>query len=147
MSIICVYDLAKDKSKLLVEQKNKCGIYMFTNKINGKQYVGSTINFYNRFHKNYYSVAYLKRHKNSFSFASALVKYNITNFWLTVIEYLPKNSSIIYIRETYWISIMNSQYNINKIGGSLLGYRHTPEALKKMSETHKGNKNSQFGIR
>jgi group I intron endonuclease len=120
---------------------------MFTNKLNGKQYVGSTINFYNRFHKNYYSKAYLLRTNNSFAFASALLKYNITNFWLTILEYLPIKDSNFYLRETYWISIMNSQYNINKFGGSNLGYKHSIEALKKMSESHKGSKNSQFGIR
>lgn len=145
--IICVYDLAIDKKKFLIEQRNKCGIYMFTNKINGKQYIGSTINFYNRFHKNYYSKAYLNRRKDSFAFSFALLKYDITNFWLTIIEYLPINPSILYARETYWILLMNSQYNINKIGGSPLGYKHSSEALKKMSESNKGVKNPQFGIR
>lgn len=63
ISIVKVYDLATDKTLLVKEQSGKSGIYMFTNKINGKQYVGSAVNFGSRFSRNYYSNTYLCRKK------------------------------------------------------------------------------------
>jgi hypothetical protein len=37
-----------DKAKILKENKNKAGVYIFTNLINGKRYVGSSDNLRNR---------------------------------------------------------------------------------------------------
>jgi len=37
------------KAKILSENKNKSGIYMWTNSINGKRYIGSSDNLNRRF--------------------------------------------------------------------------------------------------
>ena len=38
-----------DKAQILNDNKNKSGIYLWKNNINGKQYIGSSINLTNRF--------------------------------------------------------------------------------------------------
>jgi hypothetical protein len=62
--IVCVYENAE---KFLIEQKNQCGIYMFTDEVDGPSSIFTT-----DFKK---IIAYLTRHKNSFAFSSALLKY------------------------------------------------------------------------
>ena len=43
------YSNAEDeKDKIISENKNKSGIYKWTNLINGKQYIGSEVDLYNR---------------------------------------------------------------------------------------------------
>jgi len=57
---IKIYSNAEDnKGKILKENKNKSGIYMWTNTINGKQYIGSSIELSNRL-SCYYSRRLLK---------------------------------------------------------------------------------------
>jgi hypothetical protein len=42
---IKIYSNAEaDKAQILTDNKNKSGIYMFTNFINGKRYIGSSEN-------------------------------------------------------------------------------------------------------
>jgi excinuclease UvrABC nuclease subunit len=48
------------KAKILSDNKNKSGIYMFKNKINGKRYIGSSDNLKRRF-TYYFNVNYLLR--------------------------------------------------------------------------------------
>jgi excinuclease UvrABC nuclease subunit len=47
------------KAQILSENKNKSGVYMWTNFINGKKYIGSAINLSNRL-SFYYSVSALE---------------------------------------------------------------------------------------
>jgi group I intron endonuclease len=51
------------KPEILKENKNKSGIYCFTNLTNGKKYVGSSINLRTRFLE-YFNINYLERNKN-----------------------------------------------------------------------------------
>ena len=50
-------DICKDQ--ILSDNTNKSGIYKWTNKINGKQYIGSSINLSKRF-QFYYSNSSIK---------------------------------------------------------------------------------------
>jgi hypothetical protein len=49
----------QDKILILKENKGKCGVYLWTNLINGKSYVGSSISLYRRF-KSYFNIFYLE---------------------------------------------------------------------------------------
>lgn len=44
----CFLDGDKDKITLLDTTKNKSGIYMWTNKLNGKNFIGSSVNIWRR---------------------------------------------------------------------------------------------------
>jgi hypothetical protein len=46
--LLPIYNADTDKQKILKENKDKSGIYMFKNLINGKKYVGSSENLKRR---------------------------------------------------------------------------------------------------
>ena len=81
------------KEKILSENKNKSGIYMWTNNINNKRYIGSSENLRIRFIQ-YFNINSLIR-DNCMQICRALKKkHGYENFSLTIIEYLwqpPKN--------------------------------------------------------
>ena len=62
----------------------------------------------------------------------------ILNF-LEIIEYCEKSDLIK--KEQYYIDLLKPEYNILKIAGSSLGFKHTEESLAKMI----GEKNPMFG--
>lgn len=103
MPIVKVYDLASDKSLLVKKQTNRSGIYLFTNKISCRQYVGSAINLGARFSKNYFSESYLSRNVSSSLICSALLAKSHSQFYVTIIEYVTPRP-LLYLRETYYIA-------------------------------------------
>jgi hypothetical protein len=87
------------KEKILFDNKNKAGIYMFKNNINEKKYVGSSENLRIRFLQ-YFNINYLIR-DNSMQICRALKKYGYSNFSLTIIEYCEPEKCIE--RERFYI--------------------------------------------
>lgn len=91
------------------------GIYKFTNKKNGKIYIGQTGNISRRFYEHL-------RGKNQ-QIDQAIKKYGIQNFDFTVIEECPIEN--LNIRESYWIDHYNSTipngYNIKDSTGAVRG--------------------------
>lgn len=65
----------------------------------------------------------------------ALLKYGYAGFRLEILEYCP--SSIVLDREQFYIDKLNPEYNILKIAGSNLGYKHSEASLKLMSDASK----------
>ena len=121
------YDNADiQKLQAIKENRGKSGVYRWTNKVNGKSYVGSSINLVKRF-TNYYSFNYISKSKMSIS--KALIKYGYSNFTLEILEYCDPSNAIS--REQYYIDFLKPEYNILKIAGSSLGYTHTEETLAK----------------
>lgn len=111
-------------------------IYVFTNKINNKKYVGQSINPKERYKQ------HIKDSKNdNLLFHNAINKYGIDNFDFEIIE---KDVSIeeIGCREMFWIKELNSKkpngYNLTDGGEGTIGYSHTEEAKIKMSCMKKG---------
>ena len=93
---------------------------------NWKSYIGSSINLTTRFYK-YYNIKYLMKDKNVIN--SALLKYGYANFYLEILEYCE--ASKCTEREQYYMDLFKPEYNILKTAGSLLGYKHTEDAIKK----------------
>ena len=73
------------KEEILSENKNKSGIYMWTNNINKKCYIGSSNNLNKRF-REYFNINHLLKNK-SMSICCALVKHEYSNFSLEILEY------------------------------------------------------------
>jgi GIY-YIG catalytic domain len=67
------------KSIFIKDNKNKSGIYKFTNKLNGNFYIGSSLNLSKRF-TNYFSLSYLSKIKNHLTISRALIKYSYYKF-------------------------------------------------------------------
>lgn len=61
-----------------------------------------------------------------------MVKYGHSNFKLVILEYCEADRLIILEREQHYINLLKPEYNILKIAGSPLGYKHTEESLAKM---------------
>lgn len=95
-----VVDADKDKLEILKYVNSKSGIYMWTNKLNGNKYVGSSIDLRRRLLE-YYNVKRLLNEK-SMNINVALLKYGYHNFSLTILElcgflFIKKNIILKFI--------------------------------------------------
>jgi len=110
------------------ENRNRGGIYRWTNLINGKAYIGSAVDFPARFSK-YLNINALK--KNKMLISLAILKYGLENFSLEILEYCSKEN--LLEREQYYLDTYSPEYNILKIAGSSQGYIHNENSLMKIS--------------
>lgn len=126
------------------ENNNKSGIYLWTNLVSGKSYIGSSINLSRRLN-NYFSKGYLIRvsKKNKSKIYKALLKYDYVNFRLDILEYCSKKHVIE--REQYYLDKLNPEYNICKVAGSSLGCTYSEDARTKLSVANKGLNNPMYG--
>jgi len=106
----------------LKDNKDKCGIYKWTNKINGKTYIGSSVNLSSRI-SNYLSRNYLSKTVSIYNskIYNALLAHNNSNFRLEILEYCDR--SIIIEKEQYYIDKSKPEYNILTTAGSSLGFK------------------------
>lgn len=118
-----------EKATILKENKGKSGIYLWTNKINGKRYIGSAVDLSNRL-RNYFNTSYLEDRTDIMIIYKALLAHGFENFTLEILEYCEP--SVLIEREQYYIDKLNPEYNILKIAGSRLGAKHTLEAIAKI---------------
>ena len=115
------------RSQLLKDNIGKAGIYMWTNLKNGNTYIGSSVNLSSRLLK-YLNENALR--KNKMRISLAILKHNLENFSLDILEYCsPKD---VIKREQYYLDIYKPIYNTLKIAGSSSGYVHNETSLAKM---------------
>ena len=127
---VVLYDNAdENKLNILADNRDKIGVYRWTNKKNSNAYIGSSTNISVRMYT-YYSLLSLA--KSNRPIDRALLKHGFSNFTLEILEYCDKNN--VLDREQYYMDILKPQYNIVEIAGSTLGYKHTPESLAKMRD-------------
>jgi group I intron endonuclease len=84
-----------------------------------------------------------KLSQGSSAIYSALLKHGYSNFSLDILEYCEP--SLLISREQYYIDLLKPQYNILKIAGSRLGYKHSEVTKAKMSISHTGKNNHFYG--
>ena len=119
-------------------------VYMFKNKINGKVYIGKTINWKGR----------ERGHKNSaknpkYYFGRALRKYGWDNFERDcLIDDVPEED--LDDLETEYIKFYNSKnpafgYNETEGGEGMSGYEFTTEQRQAMSRSHTKNHTVEGG--
>lgn len=152
----------KDKVSDDAVERKYC-VYIHTNKINGKKYVGQTcVGAENRWGKNGHN--YLQKRNGRYSqpiFAHAILKYGWDNFEHKVVKnHLTKEDADALERSLIEsLSTTDSKYGYNsrdggsngslseetkkKISESLRGKSPSEEARRKMSESHKGRKHSE----
>jgi group I intron endonuclease len=138
-----------DKSKILEDNKDKAGVYLWTHKESGKKYVGSSVHLTNRLSK-YYSKKHLEKNKSYIN--NAILLHGYSSFSLSILENINitnfsknKARNIILEREQYYIDSLLPEYNILKIAGSSLGALHTEQTKTKISEALKGENHPFFG--
>jgi hypothetical protein len=118
------------KAQILLENKNKSGVYIWVNLINGKKYVGSSKDIIARLYQ-YYNVNYLVNY-NMYIY-KALLKYGYSNFSLDILEYCDE--SVLRDREQYYIDLIKPRYNIFPTVGSKFNYVFTEEEKIRMSKS------------
>ncbi len=108
----------------------RSGIYVITNLVNNKIYIGSTVKLYNRAYEH---LRTLKKgeHKNH-HLQSSYNKYGEINFQFDLIEYCDKEE--LLEREQIWIDFFKPDYNIDIVAGSTLGIKLKPLTEKRKKE-------------
>ena len=134
-----------DKAKILKDNKNKAGIYRFTNLINGKRYVGSALDLSKRL-LFYYSASKINSalQQGKSYICSAIIKYGLKDFSIEILEYCEPDK--LLVREKYYIDL-GAKYNIinDPTLPPMSGRQHSDESKIIMSEAKKGNKHPNYG--
>ena len=121
----------------------KSGIYKITNKINGRYYIGSSINIKNRWNEHKRTLKQNK-HDNDF-LQKSWNKHGEESFLFEIIEYVLDLNKLLEREQSYLDLITYDKkmsYNLCKTAGNMLGFKHSDETKKKMSNSRIGNKNS-----
>ena len=118
----------KEKELIIRDNKDRGGIYRWVNLDSGKSYIGSSSNLSTRF-KQYFNYNHISYPKRNLRIYKALLKYGYSGFKLEILEYCYLE--ILLEREQFYLDTWNPEYNILKVAGSPLGYRHS-EAAKKL---------------
>lgn len=107
--------------------KPMTGIYLVTNKINGHQYVGQSVDIKRRWmeHKCPSNIA------NNRTINKAYRKYGFENFVYEVLEECLESE--LDEREIYWIEKLQPIYNMNKGGVGNKGHHHSEDVKQILS--------------
>lgn len=147
-----------------------CGIYKVTNTINGKFYIGRSVEIEQRWNN------HRRGDGHGWYLWNAMKKYGSKNFVLEILEIC--DAEYLDEKEDYWIQKLNPEYNLirkgekgvlhhsdssrekmskarmghevtqetrEKISRSSIGKIMSPEAVKKMRSSHVGKDNHQTG--
>jgi group I intron endonuclease len=122
--------------------KRNCGIYQIKNIVNGKCYIGQTIDLYNREHTHFYSLENNKKYNKHLQYAWN--KYGKNNFVFSVLLYCEEFELTKYERffDNYYKEL-NLSYNIRECVDSNKGITFSLETKEKMSKSAKGKSKSE----
>lgn len=124
---------------------NIAGVYIYQLQLDKcKFYVGSSFDIWKR----------VTQHRNCFSkgintcpkFYNCVKKYGWNNFKFGILEHVNKPvainnkniKNIILEKEQFYLNTLSPTLNINKIAGSMLGYKHSEQVRKSMSAQRRG---------
>lgn len=120
--------------------KKYSGIYIVENLIDGKAYIGQSVDMQRRLHDHFVG------RKSNIILQRAILKYGIECFSFRFLEILPNDSTILTTCEQKWIDYyrsLNMSYNICPVAESVKGRITTEQARKNMSLAQTGKKYSQ----
>jgi len=106
---------------------------MFFNLQNGKRYVGSAKDIYNRLHTHLSRLSNNTAHNQHFQ--NAWNKYGEENFIYGVLEYCSLENQ--FIREQHYITCLSPEYNLTENVIANFGHSPTQETRNKISQTLK----------
>lgn len=113
--------------------KGKCGIYSIFNLQNGKRYIGSSVDLYNRLHEHWHNLKNNKAHNKHLQYAWN--KYEEENFSFNILEFCEPEER--FDREQYYMDFMKPEYNFVANVTANLGRDVSEEQRKKISNTLK----------
>ena len=112
-------------------------IYKATNNITGESYIGYAVKGLKKRKSDHKTSA---KNGNGCYFHNAIRKYGWDNFNWILLEKGITDFEILQELEIYWIEqfdTFHNGYNLTKGGGGSLGFHHTKETRRKMSEDRK----------
>lgn len=123
-------------------------VYRILNKVNGKMYIGQSINFSRRKYEHTYDLK-MNKHTNP-CLQEDYNKYGKQNFIYEILEDNISDIDLLY-KETYWMNyyggiesseIYNEQDIVShneEYNSKIRGFIHNEETRKKMSKSHQGH--------
>jgi len=112
-------------------EENNTGIYEIRNITNGRIYIGSAVNISKRWRDHLRQLESNNHHSKFMN--RCWNKHGKESFVFRVLENCCKEHLIN--REQHYIDILKPEYNTAQKAGSQLGYKHSKETRKKMSES------------
>lgn len=122
-----------------MSQSKICGVYKITHIASGKSYIGISKDIYRRWvqHKSWVNTGARRS-----AIYSAMQKYGIDAFSWQIIEECSKDD--LEMREQHWIAVFDTFRNgYNLTAGGEYNKEVSEETRKRMSESHKGKKQTQ----
>lgn len=113
------------------------GIYQITNLQNGKTYIGSAVSFRKRWKEHLRQLTNGNHHSKVMQ--RAWDKYGEAAFEFKRLLVCAKEDLLWF--EQRAIDVLKPAYNICKVAGSVLGYRHTEEFKAEAAKRAAGNTN------
>lgn len=113
------------------------GIYKIENLVNGKCYIGSSVNIEKRW--SVHVAALKKQRHHSKRLQSSWDKHGRDMFCFSILE-LVECLDLLIVREQFWIDRKSPWYNIAKVAGSCLGVVASDEKKLKISRAAKSRK-------
>jgi group I intron endonuclease len=119
------------------EVPKSSGIYCLKSKINGKVYIGSSINLSSRCYFHFYDLVKKKHH--NIHLQNHYNKYGKEDLVFSVIESFDfESKEHLLSREQFYLDTLNPEFNILKVAGSNLGLKFSEESKSKMGKSRKG---------
>lgn len=122
------------------------GIYKITNTINGKVYIGQSIDIQRRWNQEKNAAFNKNSHSYNLLLSQAFRKYDIKNFTFEVVEEL--STEALNEREEYWINYYNSKvpngYNIQSGGDYIYVKNPLTSSILSLDEVTKIKELLQF---
>lgn len=109
------------------------GIYEIVNLVNGKRYVGSALNFTQRWHSHRHKLRHGKHH--SAHLQHSWNKHGEDAFCFRILEHCGRDN--LLAREQFYID-QGCDFNVAKVAGSPLGVKHSEASRRRMSESRRG---------
>lgn len=130
-----LYNLSKDRRILLKEFKS--GIYLIHNNVNGKQYVGSGMYLGKRLATYYFP----SRLVDSRYISNSILKYVHGSFTVVILHVCGNTDSCkkldLISKEQEYINLYKPVLNSNPTAGSSMGFKHSEESKRLISEFRK----------
>lgn len=125
----------------------KFGIYCIENKVNRRQYVGSTIqSFFQRVQSHFRDLKKGKHHSKKFQ--GCFKKHTTDDYHIRILEILEtKDIEVVKSREQYWLDELQPFYNVLKESYFYAGSKRSEELKKKQVERCRDYfKNKDVGV-
>jgi len=135
-------DIKDSRSDILLNIKDKGGVYMFFNLINGNCYIGSSINLARRFRIHLSSVGSVK-----LPLPLAINNYGPNNFVFLILQYCDRIEDVCLGLEQHYLDLYKPKYNLLKIAGSSQGFKHSPETIANLKITYAGKLHLRFNTK